>query len=75
MSQTQDVVQHTPLLLEEDKQRENTPFPLKIFLISAQLKTEKKNYKQGLVQKLYIHTSLMVKALWKTKSTGCSKTR
>lgn len=31
--------------------------------------TEKKNYKQGLVQKLYIHISLKVKVLWKTRST------
>lgn len=50
------------------------PIPLKnLYNLFSELKidseTEKENYKQGLVQKLYIHISLKVKVLWKTRST------
>lgn len=61
---------------EKEQAERKHPIPLKnLPNLCSDLETEKKNYKQGLVQKLYIHISLKVKVPWKTKSTGCSNTR
>lgn len=43
------------LLLVSDKQRKNTTFTLRIFLISAQREKQMKNYKESSIQKLHIH--------------------